>query len=447
MFLAAMGLAGLLGVVVGIIGWRRYWVVKDTPTSRCAAVFVGRNEVVGEAQPVRPLLAPMSGQQCVWFTWELERKVVTRDSKGNTSTRWQSVAERTSVSPFRVVDESGEVLVWPEGATLHTDQSVHEPASRSEVPYSLAELQAMTEEGELPAAGVEPEREGGFLGFVKDLFDGNEHEPIGSLGGGYRVSERRLDIGEHLYVLGHAAMRDDTVALEFSRGHGPLLVSNRSEGRVAAGGLAMAIFGLLLGAAAVGALGYGVAVVAGAVGAVAVYGAFVLGLYGVRLYNRLVAVKEQAAAAWSLIDVGLRRRHDLLPNLVEVVKRYAVHEAEALTAVALPREEVLPSDETLARATTANEVERHAGRTLVALGEAYPDLQADELFRDLADRIVHQEDQVAYAGTFYNDAVTVLRDRRQAFPGNLLARFVTTPSWNLFDAERDTWVPPLTQPR
>jgi LemA protein len=337
--------------------------------------------------------------------------------------------------------------VWPEGATLHTDRSVHELASRTDVPYSLAQLEVMTEEGELPAEGVEPEREGGFLGFVKDLFDGIEHDPIGSLGGGYRVSERRLDAGERLYILGHAAMRDDTVALEFARAHGPLLVSNRSEGSVALGGLAMAIFGLLLGAAGTGGLGYAGAMVAGAVGAVALYGVFVLGLYGVRLYNRLIAVKEQAAAAWSLIDVALRRRHDLLPNLVEVVKRYAGHEAEVLTEVALPREEVLPSDETVAEATAANETERDAGRTLVALGEAYPDLRADEVFRDLSERIVRQEDQVAHARTFYNDAVTVLRDRRQAFPGNLLARFVTTPSWNLFDAERESWVPPQPQPR
>jgi len=67
------------------------------------------------------------------------------------------------------------------------------------------------------------------------------------------------------------------------------------------------------------------------------------------------------------------------------------------------------------------------------------------VFQDLAARITEQENQVAYARGFYNDAVTVLRDRRQAFPGNLLARYVTTPSWHLFDAhDHETYVPPVT---
>jgi len=176
---------------------------------------------------------------------------------------------------------------------------------------------------------------------------------------------------------------------------------------------------------------------------VGVYGVFVGLLYAGRLYNRLVVVKEQAATAWSLIDVALRRRHDLLPNLVEVVKRYAAHESSVLSA-SLPAQEVLPSDATLQQAEVTHTAQLSESRSLVALAESYPDLKADALFQDLSSRMIQLENQVAYARTFYNDAVTVLRERRGTFPGNLMARYVTTPSWELFAAtDHEVYVPPV----
>jgi LemA protein len=117
----------------------------------------------------------------------------------------------------------------------------------------------------------------------------------------------------------------------------------------------------------------------------------------------------------------------------------------AAAGARLPEQESLPSDATLEQAAETNDAQRSSSRPLLALAESYPDLKADEVFRDLATRMVDLENQVAYARAFYNDAVTVLRDRRGAFPGNLLARYVTTPSWALFDADdSETFVPSMT---
>lgn len=158
----------------------------------------------------------------------------------------------------------------------------------------------------------------------------------------------------------------------------------------------------------------------------------------VRVHNRLVAVKHQAATAWSLIDVALRRRHDLLPNLVEVARRHVAHEQAVLEARRrlvfgdLPPPETLPDGATLRFAGELDRADAHGAHVVFALAETHPSLAADRTFRDIAARIVQAEEQVAHARRFYNDAVTVLRDRRRSFPGLLAAPFVRTRSWQLF---------------
>ncbi len=168
-----------------------------------------------------------------------------------------------------------------------------------------------------------------------------------------------------------------------------------------------------------------------------------------RNYNRQVEVKEQAAKAWSLIDVSLQRRHELIPNLVAVVERYAAHERTTQELVSQlravpqpPPTEALPSDQTLDRATEVDRGLRNAAASTAAVVEAYPDLRADSVFLDLQRRYVDAEEAVASARLFYNDAIELLRTRRGQFPGSLFARFVQVPSWNLFEAEEAATIAP-----
>lgn len=452
---------GIAGLVLGIRFWRRRWTIVDTPTSECAAVFVGRNEVVGQAQPHVLLTAPVTRQPCVWFRWDLERWVQRKNSGS-----WQTVEARSSNAPFWVVDETGGVLVRPRDAELHAPRVFQERANASGVAASLQDLRAASFQGEDQHERTRSEGAGGWSRNASG-------EAIAAMGRNHRISEWRIDPGQQLYLLGTAAMRPDVVALEFDRRHGSdgLVISTHSEASMANRSLLIALGGLLLGFAAsvvFPAVVHAVAthepggpvpgspstvdavggwMVTAAVGYVAV----LFLAYWMRLYNRLVTVKQQAANAWSLIDVALRRRHDLLPNLVAVAKQYAQHEQEVLAAVAglrmgeaLPAPEELPSDQSLEQAGVLNQAERSGSRSLVALAEAYPQLKADEVFQDLSRRMTEAENQVAYARAFYNDAVTVLRDRRRTFPGILLAGLVKTPSWNLFDADdQETYVPPV----
>jgi len=178
------------------------------------------------------------------------------------------------------------------------------------------------------------------------------------------------------------------------------------------------------------------------IGLAAGYGAVLSTLWLLRQQQRQAEVKERAASAWSMIDVALRRRHDLIPQLVQVAKGYAAYEAAAQTAIAqlraaapLGTTERLPSDATMATATELDQVEHGGTRSLLALAEGYPDLQADSVFQRLQAEIVHTENNVAYARAFYNDAVEILRDRRAQFPGALFAWTVKVPSFELFAAD------------
>ena len=156
-------------------------------------------------------------------------------------------------------------------------------------------------------------------------------------------------------------------------------------------------------------------------------------LYVVRLYNRLVAARQRVEAAWSLVDVQLRRRHDLIPQVAAAVRAAAEHERTTLVAVAerrLPEAagERLPDDAGLDRAAELDAADRADGRSLLALAEGYPSLRADAAFVALARELVATEDAVAFARTFYNDAVNVLRDRRERLPGRFLAPLVPVPT-------------------
>ncbi|MEU7844664.1 LemA family protein [Micromonospora sp. NPDC049114] len=141
----------------------------------------------------------------------------------------------------------------------------------------------------------------------------------------------------------------------------------------------------------------------------------------VRLYNRLVRMRNQVDASWSQIDVQLKRRHDLIPNLVETVKGYASHERDTLAAVLAARGEA--STHTAGdpgRAEAENALSQALGR-LVALAEAYPQLRASENFAALQGDLATTEDKIAYSRQFLTYAVQQYNTAIQSFPANLVA--------------------------
>ena len=154
-----------------------------------------------------------------------------------------------------------------------------------------------------------------------------------------------------------------------------------------------------------------------------------------RLYNRLVAVRNQAEKAWASIEVQLQRRHDLIENLVAVVKKYAAYEGDTLTAITSTRG--LPTDEQMHAANAQDSAQRVHEARLLALAESTPALKADAAFTPLSDTLRGTENRIASARQFYNDAVTVLRDRRGTFPYVCIAWLVPIPSFALFGNHRE----------
>jgi len=144
-------------------------------------------------------------------------------------------------------------------------------------------------------------------------------------------------------------------------------------------------------------------------------------LVGVALvYNSLVRLREQADSAWADIDVQLKRRHDLVPNLVETVKGYATHEREALEAVVQARTAAISAEGPGERGEAENGL-AGALRSLFALSEGYPDLKANRSFLGLQDSLTEIEDHLQKARRYYNAVVRDYNIRTRQVPTNLVA--------------------------
>ncbi|WP_433532967.1 LemA family protein [Micromonospora sp. CA-263727] len=158
-------------------------------------------------------------------------------------------------------------------------------------------------------------------------------------------------------------------------------------------------------------------------------------------YNRLVRQRNQVRASWAQIDVQLKRRYDLIPNLVETVKGYAAHERGTLEAVVAARTGAIAAAAApgLAdRADAENNLTQALGR-LLAVAEAYPDLKANQNFAGLQRELAATEDKIAYARQFFNSAVQTFNTSVQSIPTNLIAGvggFRATDFFEALDGER-----------
>jgi LemA protein len=147
-----------------------------------------------------------------------------------------------------------------------------------------------------------------------------------------------------------------------------------------------------------------------------------IGLYLVYIYNDLVRKRQMVREGWSGIDVQLKRRSDLIPNLVEAVKGYATHERAALEAVTEMRAQAAGLDpaDVAGRARAEGMLSQALGR-LFAVAEAYPDLKASANFRELQSSLESVEDALQLARRYYNGAVRALNVVVESFPSNLVA--------------------------
>lgn len=382
---------------------RRRRLLEDTPTLTTRGVFIGMVELKGTAESDAPLVAFLTEQHCVWHKWSVDehwRRTVTErytdsDGKSRTRTRvesgWTTVASGGEEAPFYLRDDDGVILVRPEGAKVEPLSTFSETCTaRSPLYY-----------GKGPAGGI-------------------VHST-----GERRFTESSIPLHTPLYVFGCAREREDIVAPEIAadRDKRMYLISARTEETVRAGYRAWSVVLLLLAPLLAGG---GLFVLRGmrdplqdwqpyAMLAAGYAGLIVL-LWAWTTFNSLVELRQRVAQAWSLIDVQLRRRADLIPNLVAAVRGYAEHEAavqEMVTRMRAQLSATPPGD--------PGDDPSGVAPVLAMVVERYPELKANESFLNLQHQLVDTEQRIALARGYFNDIATFYNTRLGVWPDSLLA--------------------------
>ena len=160
-------------------------------------------------------------------------------------------------------------------------------------------------------------------------------------------------------------------------------------------------------------------------------------VWAIASYNRLIGMRNQVLNGWRQIDVQLKRRHDLIPNLVETVKGYAAHERGTFEAVTAARANAINAQSPAEQAQAEN-VLSGALKSLFAVAEAYPDLKANQNFLNLQEELTSAEDRVAYARQFYNDSVFKYNAKIQSFPGVIFANVMGFKPREYFEADDES---------
>ena len=156
-------------------------------------------------------------------------------------------------------------------------------------------------------------------------------------------------------------------------------------------------------------------------------------IYAFALYNSLIKLNNKVKEAFSTMDVYLKKRWDLIPNIVETVKGYAKHEEETLKEVIELRNSVydkMSDDEKI----KTNEQLSNGINKIMLLAEAYPDLKANENFKDLSNQLIKVEDEIANSRKYYNGVIRIYNNKVEMFPSNIFARLFGYKSKSMFEA-------------
>ncbi len=162
--------------------------------------------------------------------------------------------------------------------------------------------------------------------------------------------------------------------------------------------------------------------------------AAVIVLYFVYIYNRFITLRTQAENAWSQIDVQLKRRFDLIPNLIETVKGYVKHEKETLTQITQARTEFLKATSLAGKAKAENMLEQSL-KSIFAVAESYPNLKANENFLQLQEELSGTESKIAYSRQFYNDTIQNYNVKLETFPSNFIGNLFNFQKKEFFETD------------
>jgi hypothetical protein len=388
--------------------------VEDVPTSKVKGVFFGLNEVKGSVKSDAPLQTYLTEKPSVWYEWSIsehwKKTERYRDKDGNRKTRtksgWRKVDSGGNFQSFFLKDDTGELLIEPEGAKVDAPSTMSFSCSPTDPFYY--------EKG--------PDR----------AIANSTHRR--------RFSERSLTPNDELYILGPAKLRQEVAKpmIAQSKEAKYYFISTKSESQIIRSKNVWAFIIIIFSFLA--ALVVPVVTISVETGVepqeamlenpgwIFLSGLIFLAVaslfYLTILYNGLIRVHNRLIHAMGLIEIQLKRRHDLIPRLLKCVKGFASYETEV--------QELLAS----CRSSGANGTSREAGevaekinqgagliRGLFVLSENYPDLSADQNYDSFMTALLDTEDRIALARQFYNDSLLALQDRLLTFPDVLVAKW------------------------
>ena len=383
---------------------RRKRLVDDIPTSKTTGVFIGLVELKGTAEVERVLVSYLAGQPCVEYSWRVDEhwsRTVTEtytDSKGNTQTRirhesgWTTVASGGEMIPFYLKDSEGAVLIRPEGASIEGASVFNVTCGRGDALYY--------DKG--PAHAVSD----------------SDHRRC--------FVETAIALHAPIYVVGQSRERQDMVAPEIATNpDAPLfLISTRTEEQVSRsygwGGIGWGIMGLVLwGGGGFFFSGYfnpgqiNPWIIAASV--VMYLGLWMLSWVWM-VYNSIIDLRQRVRQGWSQVDVQLKRRFDLVPNLVSAITGYRDYEQRLQTELAALRSQGMATPPGVPGPDYAACLP-----TIVAIGEKYPDLKAQENFLLLQKTLTDTEQRIALARGYFNEIASFYNARLEVVPD----RFIT----------------------
>lgn len=414
LLLATVALALWL-LALALRAGRRRRLVDNTPTCKTTGVFIGLVEVKGTAESQAPLTSYLAERPCVLYRWCVEEhwhKTVTEsytDSKGNRQTRtvskegWTTVDQGQSMSAFYVKDDCGVLRVQPSHAQIECEQVFDQIAGKEDPLYY----------GKGPEGGI-------------------AHST-----GRRRFTEYALPLHHPVYVMGQSRERSDAVAAEIAHQEdAPLfLISTRTERQISRGlNLQYWALGVLaMAAAAVGPLAAGapktqwmpLSLQALAVGLAAWVAGWVW-----MVYNSMVHLRQRLNQAWSNVDVQIKRRADLIPNLVKVVEGYRRHEADAQTQIALLRSQAQAT-----RPGVDGPDPQACAPALLTIAERYPELSANQTFLNLQKSLTDTENRIALARGYFNQIAAHYNTRLAIVPDGWVTRLAGMRAQPLLAAE------------
>lgn len=401
---------------------RKQRLIQNIPTSKTAGVFIGLVEVKGTAECEAPITSELAKARCVHFSYSVDehwRRTVTEsytDSQGNRKTRtrtesgWKTIESGGEQIPFYLKDDTGLLRILPDGAKIEPAPIYHETARRSDPLY----------------------------------YSRGHHFAVSNSTHKRRFSEKAIPLHQPLYIIGQSRERDDIAAAEIAHDdiEKMFLISTRSEEKIqksyGGGFWALIILGLVISGLApwlIHKILTNREMYPFMAGSISV-GVYLLQLsvrWGLMVFNDLVQLRNRVFQAASNIDVQLKRRHDLIPNLLHVVQGLKDFESKLQTHLASLRAQA-------GKSSIQNNEESitPCANAIIAISEAYPELKSDSTFLKLQEGISDTEDRIALARNYYNNIVTQYNTRRETIPDQFFASLAGMKHISLFKAAEFT---------